>query len=383
MSMSQEEIESLMNGLDIAEDEASEVAEEAQDLEAIVNEEAVVENAPEEAPVETAPEPVMEESPVEEISNEVEVAAAVEETQEENTPVTNDSIDDLINNLDIDEPENSEPEDNENADAGDIDELLASIETQDEDLNEPVDSSDIDDLIASLDNVSEEKVTEVASEVKEEIAPEPSVAAEPVVETKAEEPAKPAGQDATSFVEEKIQSGIFPLPADDESKVVTQLTAVAEDSEEKATKIFDVLSFILDENMAIDGSVTKISKFLDEQEKVLQTLNAKFPNVDVFSSNLEMLAELKGEPQKIKDTLNKENNELFSAMELMQYHDINRQKIERVMSVIRKLSTYLNNIFEDDNSHKEIAVAKHIAGDNTDDLVGDDDLDALIAEFGN
>jgi len=296
-------------------------------------------------------------------------------------PVTNDSIDDLINNLDIDEDENSDIDNN--ADAGDIDELLASIETQDEDLNEPVDSSDIDDLIASLDNVSEEKVTEVASEVKEEIAPEPVAATEPVVETKAQEPRKPASQDATSFVEEKIQSGIFPLPADDESKVVTQLTAVAEDSEEKATKIFDVLSFILDENMAIDGSVTKISKFLEEQEKVLQTLNAKFPNVDVFSSNLEMLAELKDEPQKIKDTLNKENNELFSAMELMQYHDINRQKIERVMSVIRKLSTFLNNIFEDDNSHKEIAVAKHIAGDSTEDLVGDDDLDALIAEFGN
>jgi hypothetical protein len=69
-------------------------------------------------------------------------------------------------------------------------------------------------------------------------------------------------------------------------------------------------------------------------------------------------------------------------MELMQYHDINRQKIERVMSVIRKLSIYLNNLFEDEGSHDEIAVAKHIHGDNdTDDLMGDEDLESLISEF--
>jgi len=68
-------------------------------------------------------------------------------------------------------------------------------------------------------------------------------------------------------------------------------------------------------------------------------------------------------------------------MELMQFNDINRQKIERVMSVIRKLSTYLNNLFEDDNSHKEIVVAKHISGDNGSDLMGGDDLESLIDEY--
>ncbi len=76
------------------------------------------------------------------------------------------------------------------------------------------------------------------------------------------------------------------------------------------------------------------------------------------------------------------NAEIFQAMELMQFHDINRQKIERVMAVIRKLTIYLNNLFEDQGNHQEIAVAKHIAGDtNTDDLMASDDLEALIAEF--
>ena len=394
MSMSQEEIEALMNGLDIAEDEASEVAvEEAGDLEAVVSQEAVApEPAVEESPAveepvvaqetptaqEVEPEPAVEETPA--APEPVEEVPAVEEPEpvEESGTVGNDDIDDLINSLN----ETQTPEeDTSSVDTGDIDELLASIDNSEEpeEDSQNVESEDIDDLIASLDDVSQEAVESSVSEKE----PEKVVKEEPApVDKKPKEVDEDVSKSANSMVEERIQSGVFPLPADDESKVVTQLSAVAEDSEEKATKIFDVLSFILDENMAIDGSVNKISTFLEEQEKVLQTLTTKFPNVDVFSSNLAMLNELKEEPKNIKERLNNENNELFSAMELMQYHDINRQKIERVMSVIRKLSIYLNNIFEDDNSHKEIAVAKHISGDNTEDLLGDDDLDALIAEFG-
>ena len=86
--------------------------------------------------------------------------------------------------------------------------------------------------------------------------------------------------------------------------------------------------------------------------------------------------------KSINNLLNEEDNQIFQAMELMQFNDINRQKIERVMAVIRKLSLYLNNLFEDDGNSKEIAVAKHIPGDDSDDLIGDD-LDKLIAEFSN
>ena len=50
------------------------------------------------------------------------------------------------------------------------------------------------------------------------------------------------------------------------------------------------------------------------------------------------------------------------------------------MSVIRKLSIYLNNLFEDDGKTTNLPMAKHIHGDETEDLVGDD-LDKLIAEF--
>ena len=45
----------------------------------------------------------------------------------------------------------------------------------------------------------------------------------------------------------------------------------------------------------------------------------------------------------LKKLLNEEDNQIFQGMELMQFNDINRQKLKELMSVIRKLSLYLNN----------------------------------------
>ena len=114
---------------------------------------------------------------------------------------------------------------------------------------------------------------------------------------------------------------------------------------------------------------------------MLSSLSEKFPNINAFQENLEKANQMATYINDANEKINDGSTEIFQAMELMQYHDINRQKIERVMSVIRKLSTYLNNLFEDENNREEIAIAKHIHGDKNDDLVGDDDLEALIAEF--
>jgi hypothetical protein len=50
------------------------------------------------------------------------------------------------------------------------------------------------------------------------------------------------------------------------------------------------------------------------------------------------------------------------------------------MSVIKKLSNYLNGLFEDDSSKPEVQIAKHISGDSS-ESVTEDDLDSLISEF--
>jgi len=181
-------------------------------------------------------------------------------------------------------------------------------------------------------------------------------------------------------MEELIDSNQYPMPVKHENKVVNQLNEVADDSEEKASQIFDVLSFILDENNEIQNYNKNMGEFIDTQVLLLDALAKKFPNIDVFSQNLETAKTLVEDSKSLSSKIDGENNKVFEAMELMQYHDINRQKIERVMAVIRKLNSYLNGIFEDDNEKPEVQIAKHISGDSN-DIVGADDIDSLIAEF--
>ena len=137
---------------------------------------------------------------------------------------------------------------------------------------------------------------------------------------------------------------------------------------------------MLDNNNELRNSLKEVDAFVNAQASLLNSLNSKFPNIKIFDEHLLNANKISNLLKGSKDLINLEDSKIFEAMELMQFNDINRQKIERVMSVIRKLSLYLNNLFEDDGTSKDIAVAKHIPGDTTNDLIGDD-LDKLIAEF--
>ncbi len=362
MSMSQEEIESLMNGLDFGEDSSKEESSE--------------ENLDEKA--EETPQKSMSEDDINELISETE-----DIINEKDSSVEEESIDDIVNNFESEElPNETEeitPEETDEIpvteDEKSVDDILNEIETAPQENTEEttpsvVDSSseptesNIDDILASIEGIEEEN----SSESTDESIP---------IDTENEELQK-----SEEDLDHKINNGVFPLPVEQDTKVVNQLSQVANDSEEKATKIFDVLSNILDYNNNIQNDVKELASFNEKQTAMLTSLNNKFPNIEAFKQNLKQAQKMGDFISDINGKLENGNMEIFQAMELMQYHDINRQKIERVMSVIRKLSVYLNNLFEDEGQHTEIAVAKHIHGDSsTGDLVGDDDLEALIAEF--
>lgn len=248
-----------------------------------------------------------------------------------------------------------------------LDEVVQEVqgdvqETQEsEDSVIPVeeDSTDIDAILAGIDGIVDD-----------------GTAMEEAVATQVEE--KPAKKEVS--IEDLIDANQYPMPVKHENKVVNQLNEVADDNEEKASQIFDVLSFILDENNEIQNYNKSMGEFINLQVDLLSALSKKFPNIDVFSENLEIAKNLIEASKNLSAKVDGENNKVFEAMELMQYHDINRQKIERVMAVIRKLNSYLNGIFEDNNDKPEVQIAKHISGDSN-DIVDADDIDSLIAEF--
>ncbi len=333
MSMSQEEIESLMNGLDLNENEKSEevtIDEESNDPMSNDDIEKLLSES----------NPVEEDNSITSQDDLDDILASIDEAEDDNSPVSNDDIDELLKGID------------------------GITDTLDDVEEETIDEENFDDILSGIDGITDSEPVH-----------------EPVIESKVS--ASESSLKQEDDIVSKIDSGIFPLPAEKDTKVVNQLSQVANDSEEKASKIFDVLSFILDDNNDVQRGIKSFDEFLVKQIALLDSLNKKFPNISIFNQHLEEASKIKEGISSIGAKLEAENMQIFEAMELMQFHDINRQKIERVMAVIRKLSIYLNNLFEDEGSHQEIAVAKHIHGDNTADVVDDADLESLIAEFGN
>ena len=315
MSMSQEEIEALMNGLDIVDDGDSDeetVTVNTQEIEELL-------------------------SQTEELKEDIKQKTVKQDFKEEPTEVKSSSS--SVSNSDIEK-------------------LLNEIENASESSHENLDENELDLDFKSLE-LEDLKKEEVVENIK---------------------PPRSEDEIVKDWTSSKINEGIFPLPAEHDTKVVNQLTQVANDSEEKVSQIFDVLSLTLDNNNQLRTYVKEFEVFLTSQSALLSSLNSKFPNIRLFDEYLLKVSKVSDSMKNLKSMINSEDSEIFQAMELMQFNDINRQKIERVMSVIRKLSSYLNNLFEDNNPPKDIAVAKHIHGDTTDDLIGDD-LDKLIAEF--
>jgi len=263
------------------------------------------------------------------------------------------------------------------------DDLLAGIDgivesSESEDIN-------VDDMLAGIDGIVDDE-----SEVKSEDVNVDDMLAgiDGIVDDESETKSEEVNIDdmladidgVTDNGNEKKDEAMLPLPSSKEHKIVNQLNEVAEDTEEKASQIFDVLSLILDENEKVTKSNDASKEFISSQIELLEKLSNKFPNIALLEENLKKAKEVEELTTLTTDIVNGENNKIFEAMEIMQYHDINRQKIERVMSVIRKLTQYLNGIFEDDSNKPEIQIAKHISGDGS-QTVDEADIDSLISEF--
>ena len=179
--------------------------------------------------------------------------------------------------------------------------------------------------------------------------------------------------------------GVWPPPPPTEDhKMVHQLDDVTRDSEEKATQMFDKLETINNFFMDAESDSNSLKDAINSNVELFTTLSEKFPNIAAFSEALEKNNVLLGTIDNMIGNLQMGQDEIMMAMDMMQYQDIHRQKIERVINVMRALSKYMNTLFEgriDDD--KRVGSAVHIAGDTTtENLVSNDDIEALIESLG-
>lgn len=174
-----------------------------------------------------------------------------------------------------------------------------------------------------------------------------------------------------------------PPPPLKENKVVHQLDDVTKESEEKATQMFDMLEQISNEQMAAEEKMASITETLASLKDLMSKLSAKFPQIETFGIEGEKIDSALANYEEVMNHLGNIGMNCMSAMDMMQYQDIHRQKIERVINIMRALSNYMNKLFEGKiEDEKRVSSAKHIHGDENNDVVGDDDIEALIAAFG-
>ncbi|WP_033739804.1 protein phosphatase CheZ [Helicobacter pylori] len=174
-----------------------------------------------------------------------------------------------------------------------------------------------------------------------------------------------------------------PPPPTEEHKVVHQLDDVTRDSEVKATQIFDQLDLIGASAEKIAKMVKKIQEPLKKHQEIFENLHAHFPNIESFKTAFNEQREILNALKTIEEEANNCSDSSMQAMDIMQFQDIHRQKIERVVNVMRALSQYMNSLFEgkiDDS--KRVSSATFITGDDDKDLASADDIEALIASFG-
>jgi len=159
---------------------------------------------------------------------------------------------------------------------------------------------------------------------------------------------------------------VVSLPAiGKDDKVVDQLDQVTKDSEKKASEVFDRLETIMNHSQNISNIATELSVLVKK---------SKIKNKEPYQKLIDELS----------STAEAALDEVISAMDIMQYQDIDihRQKIERVINIVRALNNYMNSLFSSNIKDEErVSSAQYIAGDNKEDVLSDEEIEQMLKEF--
>ncbi len=176
-----------------------------------------------------------------------------------------------------------------------------------------------------------------------------------------------------------------PPPPSEDNKVVHQLDDVTKESEEKANEILEEVEKLGDYFMQTEENLNAAKEVIEENIALFEKLHARFPDIETFAKEKAKNEEALAKIEESLEYMINGNDSTLEIMDKMQFQDIHRQKIERVINVMRALSNYMNALFSGKiEDSKRVSSATHIHGDTTtEDVVSEDDIEALLAQFGN
>ncbi len=195
---------------------------------------------------------------------------------------------------------------------------------------------------------------------------------------------KSENDDTINENKEDESEAIIPPKATHDNRVVEQLDTVTRDSEQKASEIFDKLDGISEYISHVENEAENIITILKENSKLFEKLLDYFPEVETFKIFYEKNHQALPMVEDIIEKSQMSADEILTIMDTMQYQDIHRQKIERVINIMRSLLRYMNTLFGSEIKDEDrVSSAQHIIGDkDNEDVVTPEDIEELLNNFG-
>ncbi len=227
--------------------------------------------------------------------------------------------------------------------------------------------SDIDSLIAEFNKNDKDSIENIIDEfTQENIQENPKAPENETTELKDE-----------NEEQEKLKGVRLP---DNEHRVIDKLDEINKESEEKVNKLFEYLETVTEKLDETEQLINDIKPYLNKHKEFMEFFVEHFPKT-VVKNNYEYFKKIIDITNKMENNISSIRNNIFDAMDTLQFQDITRQKIERVISVIKALHDYLNMWFDSSYDDKPRARVAHTIVDEKHKEEIDKDVDDIIKQM--
>ncbi|MGC9257276.1 hypothetical protein [Desulfurella sp.] len=225
---------------------------------------------------------------------------------------------------------------------------------------------EIDKLLSSFNSAKKEDIEQILDEFEQKNT-------QGILETPKQETVLTDAQEPENI--EHLTGKVYPQ---EDHRVVDKLDEITRESEEKVNQLFELLENAVSKIDAMDVELKRIKPYLDEHKKFMDVFINAFPKASV-KNNYEYFSNVLNIFDEIQITHEELKNYIFESMDLLQFQDITRQKIEKVISVIQALHEYLNNWFASGNKVRA-RVAKTIVDESQKEQI-DKEVDDIVNSF--
>ncbi len=232
--------------------------------------------------------------------------------------------------------------------------------------------SDIDSLIEEFSKAEKGSIEDIIDEFAQESSKE-----EMSRKDSKENEQTSLKDDSNGSGQEQIKGVRLP---ENEHRVIDKLDEINKESEEKVNKLFEYLETITDELDKTEKLLKEIKPYMEKHKEFMDLFVENFPKA-VVKNKYEYFKNIIDITKDIENSVSVIRNNVFDAMDTLQFQDITRQKIERVISVIKALHDYLNMWFDSSYDDKPRARVAHTIVDEKEKDKIDQDVEDIIKQM--